>query len=381
MAPFTRRLLQEGPRRNAGWKRWATCAIVALLLLLPAGRRAGALELESTQPPAATAQVFRDEARAVAGSLQKRWLTQPDISQGWRGVNAWQRFVIIETLADYTRVSGDRTYLPLIEDAVVNRAGLDGNDDDLWAVLAALSVYRFSKAPELLRFSRDKFTELTTNYWDATCGGGLWWDHARTYKNAITNELLLYAATELYAATGDATYAGWAQRTWTWFSGSGLINADHLVNDGLNARCENNHQATYTYNQGVILGGLVGLYHVDHDQDHLRVATSIALAAVTKLSKDGILAEAVPDLQQDAESFKGIFVFHLARLWQASPEPEFRQRVNSFLVRNATEAWQHREKGTDRMDAYWNGSTPRYGAAAQAAALALLDAATETSAR
>ena len=378
------RLPGEGLHSNAGRQRCLARAMIALLLLLLNGQQAAP---EPTRAPllavaaqAFRSQVFRSQARAVARSLQERWLIRSSTGQIWHGVHAWQRFVIIDTLADYTRVSGDRTYLPQVEEAVMNRAGLDGNDDDLWAVLASLRVYRLSQAPELLRFSRDKFNELTTQYWDGTCGGGLWWDHARTYKNAITNELLLYAATELYAATGDAAYAGWAQKAWAWFRDSGLINADHLVNDGLDAQCRNNRQLTYTYNQGVILGGLSGLYRIDHDQSHLQAAASIARAAISRLSKNGVLTEAVPALNEDGQSFKGVFVFHLARLWQVSSDAQLRQVVSSFLAQNAHELWLHREKATDRMDAYWDGLTPRYGAAAQAAALALFDAAMETSA-
>jgi predicted alpha-1,6-mannanase (GH76 family) len=34
--------------------------------------------------------------------------------------------------------------------------------------------------------------------WDDTCGGGVWWSQARSYKNAITNELFLMGASTLH---------------------------------------------------------------------------------------------------------------------------------------------------------------------------------------
>ena len=96
--------------------------------------------------------------------------------------------------------------------------------------------------------------------WDDTCGGGLWWTTAKTYKNAITNELFLTLAAQLHLRTpGDTGYLTWAQRTWEWFSASGLIGTTGLVNDGLSSACQNNGGPTWTYNQGVILGGLGAL--------------------------------------------------------------------------------------------------------------------------
>ena len=47
----------------------------------------------------------------------------------------------------------------------------------------------------------------------------------------------------------------WAAKEWAWFKESGMINAGSLVNDGLGRDCKKNGRRTYTYNQGVILGG------------------------------------------------------------------------------------------------------------------------------
>jgi predicted alpha-1,6-mannanase (GH76 family) len=53
-----------------------------------------------------------------------------------------------------------------------------------------------------------------------------------------------------------------------------MINGDGLINDGLNAQGENNGQATWTYNQGVILGGLVALVKGDRRRDVTRASES-----------------------------------------------------------------------------------------------------------
>ncbi len=325
--------------------------------------------------PASVQKTTRDRARVAAQALDRGWLvSSPTGAQTWTSINAWQRFVIVDALARYTEISGDRTYLPEIERAVANHDGLDGNDDDLWAVIASLHVARLDPSPALLAYSKAKFAEVTSQYWDESCGGGLWWDHQRTYKNAITNELLLYAATALYRATSDPAYAAWAQKEWAWFSRSGMINPGHLVNDGLNAQCKNNGSPTYTYNQGVILGGLAGLYRIDGDRSHLETAAAIAQATIGSLTQAGILHEATPELNQDGQTFKGVFAYYLGDLVPLTSDPKTREEFTRFLTRNADTVWRHRQPRTDKLSAYWEGRPPLYGASAQAAGLALIDA-------
>jgi len=74
----------------------------------------------------------------------------------------------------------------------------------------------------------------------------------------------------------NQTYLQWAIKEWTWFESSGMINANHLINDGLDGNCGNNGQTTWTYNQGVVLGGLVNLHTITKNDTLLNIAQSIA---------------------------------------------------------------------------------------------------------
>ena len=124
--------------------------------------------------------------------------------------------------------------------------------------------------------------------WDSTCGGGIWWSKDKTYKNAIANELFLSVAAHLanrVAPTERGSYLAWANREWTWFQQCGMINSQNLINDGLDlSTCKNNGQNTWTYNQGVILGGLVELDRAQRSPQLLSTAHTIADAAITHLS-------------------------------------------------------------------------------------------------
>ena len=70
-----------------------------------------------------------------------------------------------------------------------------------------------------------------------------------------------------------------------------MINGEGLVNDGLDSKtCRNNRQATWTYNQGVMLGGLALLADATGNATLLRVAESIASAAAGSLVwENGVL--------------------------------------------------------------------------------------------
>jgi len=61
---------------------------------------------------------------------------------------------------------------------------------------------------------------------------------------------------------GDQDYRAWALREWEWLRASGMIGPSGLINDGLTADCANNGGTTWTYNQGVILGGLAALHAI-----------------------------------------------------------------------------------------------------------------------
>jgi predicted alpha-1,6-mannanase (GH76 family) len=91
--------------------------------------------------------------------------------------------------------------------------------------------------------------------------GGIYWSKVDDYTNAIANELYLSVAASLAnrMPSNKEAYTAIAQGQWDWFKASGLINSNNLINDGLTEQCTNNGQQTWSYNQGVILGGLVEL--------------------------------------------------------------------------------------------------------------------------
>lgn len=310
-------------------------------------------------------------AQTAAAYLDQQWGQTKD----WQGVGGWQRFVIADILIELQARTGDKRWNALIDKAVRNRSGLALNDDDLWAVIASVHAWRLNGDPELLEWAGTTYRRIVTTYWDDRCGGGLWWDPRRTYKNAITNELLIYASTQLYLATGQDAYRDWALRGWAWFAQSGMIGQDGLVNDGLNAACQNNGQPRYSYNQGVLLGGLSDLTRITGDPAFRAAAVETALAATNGLSTpEGILREEVP-IGDDGLMFKGIFALHMRHLLDDMPPSPERTRLSRWAGLNAEAIWRISDSGTRAIGSDWSQSGSVTGAAPQASGLAMLLAA------
>ncbi|GAA1786894.1 hypothetical protein GCM10009835_00140 [Planosporangium flavigriseum] len=296
---------------------------------------------------------------------------------------AWQPALAIEAVINAYERTGDTGYRDVIERSFARYRGRRSHfyDDDGWYLNTWVRAYDVTGDPKYLDEAEALFAKLTQG-WDDVCGGGLWWNADRGYKNAITNELFLLAAARLHRraprGTGPGSYLDWALREWEWLSASGMINADHQVNDGLDTNCANNGGPTWTYNQGVILSGLVELWRITGDRGYLARAQQIADAAITtSVDADSVLCEPRA-VGADGYVFKGIFAQGLARLYHA--DRDGRPGYRAFLDTNADRLW-HAGRGLRHgFGVNWAGPPGRANAATQTAgalllgSIALLDA-------
>lgn len=241
-------------------------------------------------------------------------------STGLIGNSWWQSAVALSTLMTYQQATGDTSYAYAISTAFNdNKSGNFEDsymDDTGWWGVAWLQAYQITGNTQYLQMAETDANYIH-QYWDSTCGGGVWWTTAKSYKNAIPNELFLELTAGLHnAISGDTTYLSWAKAEWSWFSGSGMINSSYLINDGLTSSCANNGDTTWTYNQGVILAGLTQLYEATGTSSLLTTAQDIANAAILNLNVNGTgaLNEPCTSCGTDAQSFKGIFVRGLKEL-------------------------------------------------------------------
>lgn len=312
--------------------------------------------------------IYGRNAKAAVARLQ-RWYSESSglyaSPTGW-----WNAANSITVLANYARVTGDTSYNSAIANTFAAAQKSHANfinmyyDDQQWWALAWINAYDVTGNAAYVSMAETIFNNVAKSGWDTNvCGGGVWWSAARSYKNAIPNELFLAVAAGLAnRTTGNASrhYLSWAQKEWAWFKASGMINSQSLINDGLDstnpAACINNGGTTWTYNQGVILGGLVELDRADPNGTLLLEAESIATASVTHLSVGGILTEPGKLSGGDGPQFKGIFMRNLMKLYEAIPAMSAKAgQYRRFAEANAQSIWISDRSSGNELGGLWQG--------------------------
>ena len=267
-------------------------------------------------------------------------------------------------------------------------------DDMLWVVLGWLENVKFSTHYSRTYWENQKatdwygtqlkgpaahrariFYEIAAHGWDKSlCGGGMTWNPAlEPYKNSITNELFISASIAMYLYfPGDNNdspfmaadrppkhpphehaYLESAKRGYDWLKSSNLTNDIGLYMDGYHitgwhryrngtvipgtGKCDKLDSMVYTYNQGVLLSGLKGLWIATNNDPYLDDAHTLIQNVINAtgwghrhdnkrwagLGRGGVLEEycdSSGDCSQNGHTFKGIFFHHLAEfcrpLWQ-----------------------------------------------------------------
>ena len=358
---------------------------------------------QSSRPDYRSPPDYHSAAAAGIGVLQRWYSRRTGL---WKSTGWWNSANALTAVIRYSQYSGDRTYLRVIENTFVKARRRQADfineffDDNLWWALAWVGACDLTGDERYLAAAQAIFAH-SLGGWDDTCGGGLWWNEDRRYKNAITNELFLTLAALLAArAPGERGYRDWALRAWEWLHGSGMIGPAGLVNDGLTAACTNNKGTTWTYNQGVILGGLAALHELTGDQDYLRQGEVIADAVLSSLTDQrGILAEPCEPSGCDGDQtqFKGIFVRYLhefSRHGSSRESPSQRGSAQlgsaqqtgkpayrAFILGNADSVLRDARNPDGQFGLRWAGPFDKADASRQSSAVEVLIAAAALTAR
>ena len=329
-----------------------------------------------TTPPAnarADGSTAVARARVAADVLMGSY----DPGKAWFPSSWWNSAVALQTIGDYMQRTGDRRYIGQLDNTFEKDKGvfpagvlsgdpLLGNftsraiDDSEWWGLTWLQAYDLTRDPKYLDMAVT-IANYVDGYWDtSTCGGGVWWDGERTYKNAVTNGLWIRLTAELHnRIPGDTAWLARSRTAWAWFQGSGMINADGLVNDGLTNACTNNGQTVWSYNQGLAIGAGLELWRATKDPQILASVRRLADAATgpNALVTDGILTERCDATDQtcddNGKQFKGIFM----RYWTDLVDTTRDARYAAFASQQAESIWGNDRDAAGRLGTRWSGAT------------------------
>jgi len=284
----------------------------------------------------------------------------------WWPSSWWNSAVALSSVIGYTRRTGDQSYAWAIRRTFdVNRVAfpagarssdpVDGHfisrsvDDTAWWGLTWIDAYDLTHDGVYLD-EAVTIANYVAGFWDpSTCGGGVWWDRERTYKNAVTIGLYLRLTAALHnRIAGDTAWLNRAVTGWNWFNASGMINSAGLVNDGLTTGCQNNGQTVWSYNQGLAIGAAMELFRATGSTAYQDAARRLGTAALnSSLVQGGVLTESCDRTGQTCDDnqkqFKGVFMRYLT---------EAGQQFQSFADAQATSLWNGRDP-MNRIGSRW----------------------------
>ncbi|KAF8306707.1 glycoside hydrolase family 76 protein [Clavulina sp. PMI_390] len=269
-------------------------------------------------------------AEGTATAMQSAYYNTGGYYQGGSGGgSAWTDVNAVEDLINLSLFNGLTTY-DSVPEAVLSHyqsqlASSGAYDDALWGVLANFrqcdyAAYRGTSTSNCISRAIALYN-VVVGAWDGTtCNGGVWWSSAKTYKNAITNELFLLTSAAGYLRTGQGALLSNAEIAWNWIQSSGMQNSAGLFNDGLTTACANNGQTAWTYNQAIITSGLGALYVATGSSNSalLTAAEKSIDATFSAMETSGILRESCDNASgtttcdADQQIFKGVFMKHLS---------------------------------------------------------------------
>ena len=295
-------------------------------------------------------------AKVLVEGLEKWYNTE---TGQWETTSWWNAANVLTAIIDYGWHSKDKSVKEIIENTFDKTKEFEVEaqeekdawicknyinefyDDEGWWALAWLDAWEYTGNVQYLEMARVIFEDITTA-WNSECDGGMYWKKGLKYKGTISNSLALTLATRLHLAkTGDVNGRSclqWSMDIWEWIIGAGLLNNLGLMQDGVKNEDGNCDvvSAVWTYNQGVVLTGLVNLHSITKRAHYLESAHNLANAAIKHMvSDDGILKEIncePNDCNSDAEQFKGIFMRHLRVLNEYSPKDAYSQFMNENVT-------------------------------------------------
>lgn len=315
-------------------------------------------------------QFCEDELERKQGTSGIYWICDWAVNESKRnedwGGYWWAAHAIDNYIDNYNR-TGKSTKLSKITQMITGTRARNGNtlinhfyDDMEWMALALLRGCDANTA-----LNRQYFTQVKTLFddivggWSDVDGGGIHWNKNKTgdgkYKTSCSNAPAMILAARLYQHTQEPSYLDWAKRIYDYMYTHNRF-PDGVIKD--NATNED-HEVTFSYNQGTWVGGLLELYKITGEEHYRQTATNLLdlLLFGKWYSPKGIMNERQNYNQDDGGMFKGIFVRYLTQWILSGKLDEDRQfRYAKWLLEQARSAeLAALDKTWFILNPYWTG--------------------------
>ncbi|GKT40515.1 mannan endo-1,6-alpha-mannosidase DCW1 [Colletotrichum spaethianum] len=209
----------------------------------------------------------------------------------YQGASLWATYL------DYWHLIGDDSYADTTSKGMLHQTGPNndymppnftaslGNDDQCFWGTAALTAAEYDfpnvngKATWIDLAKAVWNTQASPDRQDETCNGGLRWqvpwsNAGYEYKQirrtmteliaAASNACFFNMGARLARFTGNTTYSEWAEKTWDWLSGVGLIDSETwAVYDGthVETNCTEVNKVQWSYNAAMLIQGAAFMYN------------------------------------------------------------------------------------------------------------------------
>jgi hypothetical protein len=198
----------------------------------------------------------------------------------------WEAGAMFGSLIDYYSYTSDASFNTLVTNGMLFQVGPNadfmppnqtktlGNDDQCFWALSAMSAAENNfpdpphGQPQWLALAQAVFNTQVLRWNTRTCGGGLKWqiftfNAGYNYKNTISNGCFFNLGARLALYTQNETYANWAEKSWDWMLGAGLVSASWEVFDGSgdDDNCASINGAQWSYNAGILLAAAATMFN------------------------------------------------------------------------------------------------------------------------
>ncbi|KAK4044185.1 glycosyl hydrolase family 76-domain-containing protein [Parachaetomium inaequale] len=269
----------------------------------------------------------------------------------------WTNAIVWSTMLDYWHYTGDDTYNAVTAEALAAQSGPGlenpflpanwsakaGNDDHgFWGIAAMQAAEVGLPSPpqgvaSWIDLATAVFDKMAARYSaEKHCHGGLRWQlaplsEAYYIKNTESTAVFLNLGARLFRYTNNETYAEWAERSWNWLSGVGLIDDEFNVYDSTNVAdgCTDILGLQWSYGAGVLLQGAAYMQnHTTNSTTQQRWQarlTSLTTQTITHFFPNSTLVERACERPSktacswDMVFFKGIALRALASAAQLAP--------------------------------------------------------------